>query len=88
MFAQAGFDDIAIAYPVSARRSGARVAELAAHARITVNVDSADGREGPQRRGRRRRRHDLGVQIDIDSGFGRCGVPIGRPRRDRGASRG
>ena len=49
-FAAAGFEDIAIAYPVVGEAKWARVAELATAARITVNVDSAHRRRGPQRR--------------------------------------
>ena len=75
VFAHAGFDDIVIAYPVVGEAKWRRVAALAATTRITVNVDSAVAAEGlsaaAARSGAR-----VHVQIDLDSGFGRCGVPI------------
>jgi D-serine deaminase-like pyridoxal phosphate-dependent protein len=76
VFAHAGFDDIAIAYPVVGEEKWARIAQLAATARITVNVDSV-----PAAGGLSAAATAVGatvyVQIDLDSGFGRCGVPAG-----------
>lgn len=76
VFADAGFDDIAIAYPVVGEAKWARIAELATTARVTVNVDSAAAAEGLSGAATA-----VGatvyVQIDLDSGFGRCGVPAG-----------
>src|SRR5262245_12310486 len=46
VFADAGFDDIAIAYPVVGEAKWQRIAQLAQRARITVNVDSAAAVEG------------------------------------------
>jgi D-serine deaminase-like pyridoxal phosphate-dependent protein len=74
VFAAAGFDDIAIAYPVVGAQKWQRIARLARQARITLNIDSAAAVEGISAAAR-----DEGatvhLQIDIDSGFGRCGVP-------------
>ena len=71
----AGFDDIVIAYPVigaSKWRAGSRSSR--AWRMIAVNVDSLTAAEGSAPRPLRRRLDRL--QIDIDTGFGRCGVPI------------
>jgi D-serine deaminase-like pyridoxal phosphate-dependent protein len=46
VYAQAGFDDIAIAYPVVGAAKWRRVAHLATTVRTTVNVDSAVAAEG------------------------------------------
>src|SRR5262245_10436124 len=74
IFAAAGFEDIAVAYPVVGEAKWARIAELATTARITVNVDSAAAAEGLSTAAAA-----VGatvyVQVDLDSGFGRCGVP-------------
>ncbi len=74
IFASAGFEDIAIAYPVVGEAKWARVAELATTARITVNVDSAPAAEGLSAAAAAVGA-TVHVQIDLDSGFGRCGVP-------------
>ena len=75
VFAQAGFDDIAIAYPVIGAAKWRRVADLAATTRMTVNVDSAIAAEGLSAAAAGAG-VTIFVQIDVDSGFGRCGVPI------------
>lgn len=74
VFAAHGFDDIVVAYPVFGEEKWARLAELARTTRITVNTDSAEAARGLSAAA------DaagvvLGVQIEIDSGFHRCGVP-------------
>ena len=76
VFAAAGFDDIAIAYPVIGADKWRRVAELAATARITVNVDSAIAAEGLSAAAVLAG-VTIAAQVDVDSGFGRCGVPMG-----------
>jgi D-serine deaminase-like pyridoxal phosphate-dependent protein len=75
VFAQAGFDDIVIAYPVVGAAKWRRVAELAEHARITVNVDSEAAAKGLSAAAASAG-VEIRVQIDVDSGFGRCGVPM------------
>jgi len=76
VFADAGFEDIAIAYPVVGETKWQRIARLAQHAKITLNVDSATAAAGISAAA-----SAAGVtvhlQIDLDSGFGRCGVPAG-----------
>jgi D-serine deaminase-like pyridoxal phosphate-dependent protein len=76
-FAAAGVDDICIAYPVFGERKWRRVAELAKRGvRVTVNCDSE-----PAARGLSRAAVEAGVtmnlQIDVDTGAGRGGVPVG-----------
>src|SRR5690349_4907320 len=70
---EAGITDILIAYPIVGPKKTMRVAELAQQARITVSLDSeevarglseATTREGTQ----------IGVLIEMDVGFGRCGI--------------
>jgi D-serine deaminase-like pyridoxal phosphate-dependent protein len=75
VFARGGFDDIAIAYPVVGDAKCRRVAELATIARITVNVDSAVAAEALSAAATAAGA-TVHVQIDLDSGFGRCGVPM------------
>jgi D-serine deaminase-like pyridoxal phosphate-dependent protein len=75
VFAKAGFDDIVIAYPVVGAAKWARVAELAGSARMTVNVDSAYAAEGLSAVALAAGA-TISVQVDVDTGFGRGGVPV------------
>ena len=70
LYVDAGFDDVVVAYPVVAEQACARLARLAAQARIGVNVEnheaaqrlsSAAVAEGAE----------LGVFVDLDTGLGR-----------------
>jgi D-serine deaminase-like pyridoxal phosphate-dependent protein len=74
VFAAAGFDDIAVAYPVYGEEKWVRLAVLARAARITVNADSPEALRGLSAAA-----VDAGVellvQLEIDTGFHRCGVP-------------
>src|SRR3954463_8174580 len=74
LYVDAGFDDVVVAYPVVAEQACARLARIAARARIGVNVEnhaaarrlsSAAVSGGAE----------LGVFVDLDTGLGRCGVP-------------
>src|SRR4051794_23868272 len=76
VFAAAGFDDIAVAYPVVGEAKWRRIARLAARVRRTVNVDSAAAAEGLSAAADAAGA-TVFVQIDLNSGFGRCGVPAG-----------
>ena len=76
VFADAGFDDIAIAYPVVGPTKWRRIADLARRAAITVNVDSAAAVEGISAAATDAET-TVNLQIDLDSGFGRCGIPAG-----------
>jgi D-serine deaminase-like pyridoxal phosphate-dependent protein len=75
VFAGAGFDDVVIAYPVVGDAKWQRIARLARLTRLTVNVDSETGAEGLSAAASAAGA-TVFVQIDLDSGFGRCGVPI------------
>jgi D-serine deaminase-like pyridoxal phosphate-dependent protein len=75
VYVAAGFEDVVVAYPVVAEEAARRLAELAARARIGVNVENqiaaralsdAAVAAGAQ----------LDVHIDLDTGLGRCGVPV------------
>ena len=73
VFAAEGFTDIVVAYPVVGPEKWRRLAELARACRLTVNVES-----GTAARGLSEAASSAGatllVQVDIDSGFHRCGV--------------
>ncbi|MGV9744409.1 alanine racemase [Rhodococcus zopfii] len=74
VFAEAGFDDLFIAYPlwVDAAR-GARLAALANRARVTVGVDSAEGARALATHAGTA----IEVLVEIDSGHHRTGVAPG-----------
>jgi len=76
VFVAAGCDDVVIAYPTVGEDKWARLAGMAAEARLTVNVDSehqarglsaAAGAAGAEMR----------VQIEIDTGLHRVGLDPG-----------
>src|SRR5690606_23921054 len=71
VFANAGFDDIFVAYPlwVDAAR-GARLRALAERIRITAGIDSAEGARAPAAHAGT----GIGVLVEIDSGHHRTGV--------------
>lgn len=74
-FAEAGVRDICIAFPVFGAPKWRRIAALAERGvRVTVNCDSE-----PAARGLSRAASDagvtLGLQIDVDTGLGRGGLP-------------
>lgn len=77
VMADAGLDDILIVYPLFGEKKLARLAALARRARITVALDSLEVAqhisEAAYREG-----VPIGVSIEFDTGFGRCGLPIDR----------
>ena len=73
VFAAAGFNDIAVAYPVVGPEKWRRLAELAQTCRVTVNVDSEVAARGLSEAATAAGTTLL-VQVDIDTGFHRCGV--------------
>ncbi len=73
VFAAAGFDDIVVAYPVVGSEKWRRLAELARTCRVTVNVDSEVAARGLSEAATAAGTTIL-VQVDIDTGFHRCGV--------------
>jgi D-serine deaminase-like pyridoxal phosphate-dependent protein len=76
-FAEAGVRDICIAYPVFGEPKWRRLAALAARGvRVTVNCDSEAAARGLSRAA-----VEAGVtlhlQVDVDTGLGRGGLPVG-----------
>jgi len=73
VFADAGFDDLFVAYPVVGEDKGRRLLALADRVRLAVGVDSAEGARTlatPFRADRR----TLDVLLKVDVGYGRVGV--------------
>jgi D-serine deaminase-like pyridoxal phosphate-dependent protein len=74
-FANAGIDDICIAYPVVGEVKWQRVAALAkTGASVTVNCDSQDAARGLSKAAAKAG-ITINVHIDIDSGLHRGGIP-------------
>ena len=72
-FADAGFDDLFVAYPVVGEDKGRRLVALADRVRLAVGADSVDGARTlaePFRAGGRA----LDVLLKVDVGYGRVGV--------------
>jgi len=73
VFADAGFDDLFVAYPVVGEDKGRRLLVLADRGRLAVGVDSVEGARtlaAPFRESGRA----LDVLLKIDVGYGRVGV--------------
>jgi D-serine deaminase-like pyridoxal phosphate-dependent protein len=73
VFADAGFDDLFVAYPVVGQDKGRRLLALADRVRLAVGVDSVEGARTlatPFRAARR----TLDVLLKVDVGYGRVGV--------------
>jgi D-serine deaminase-like pyridoxal phosphate-dependent protein len=73
-FVAAGCRDVVIAYPVVGHDKWQNVARLARDARMTVNVDSAEAVHGLSEAAKEAG-VKINVQIEVDSGFHRCGFP-------------
>jgi D-serine deaminase-like pyridoxal phosphate-dependent protein len=74
VFADAGFEDLFVAFPVVGEDKGRRLASLADRVRLAVGVDSVEGARtlaGPFRAAGRA----LDVLLKVDVGYGRVGVP-------------
>jgi D-serine deaminase-like pyridoxal phosphate-dependent protein len=78
LYADAGFEDVVIAYPVAGDAKWASVAALAGRVRIAVNVENPTAARGLSAAADAAGT-TVGVWLDVDSGLGRCGVPIDRP---------
>jgi len=73
VFADAGFDDLFVAFPVVGEDKGRRLLALADRVRLAVGTDSVEGGRtlaGPFREARR----SLDVVLKVDVGYGRVGV--------------
>ena len=73
---KAGLKDLLIAYPIVGSTKTHRLAELAQRATITVSLDSEEAARGISAALSERRSGgaSVGVLVELDVGFGRCGV--------------
>jgi D-serine deaminase-like pyridoxal phosphate-dependent protein len=76
VMAAAGLDNILIAYPVVGAQKVERLARLALRRAMTVALDSREAAEGISE-GLTARGASVDVLVEINTGFGRCGVTIG-----------
>jgi D-serine deaminase-like pyridoxal phosphate-dependent protein len=67
VMASGGIDDIMVAYPIVSTQKASRLAELAERTRLRVSLDSVEAV-------RCLRATDIGILVEVDVGFGRCGV--------------
>jgi D-serine deaminase-like pyridoxal phosphate-dependent protein len=74
----AGLADLLLAYPIVGPTKTRRLADLAQRAGITVSLDSEDAARGISaalsERGVGNGAEGVGVLVELDVGFGRCGV--------------
>ena len=73
LFVDHGIDDIFIAYPLWGVRKWERLCDLAQRAEVRVGADSYEIFEGISRAAVARGL-SIPVRIEVDTGFGRCGV--------------
>lgn len=78
VMAEAGLDDILLAYPLVGRIKLERLRALLERARVRVSLDSVEAAEGLGRVGRDRG-EAVEVLVEVDTGFGRLGRPPGPP---------
>ena len=69
----AGLDDLLIAYPIVGPTKTRRLADLAQRAAITVSLDSETAARGISA-ALAKRGTNVNVLVELDVGFGRCGV--------------
>jgi D-serine deaminase-like pyridoxal phosphate-dependent protein len=78
VMADAGLDDLLIAYPLVGDRKLRRLRDLMDRARVRVSLDSVEVAEGLGRVGRELGR-DVEVLVEVDTGLHRLGRPPGQP---------
>ena len=78
VMADAGLDDLLIAYPLVGERKLRRLRDLMDRARVRVSLDSVEVAEGLGRVGRELGR-DVEVLVEVDTGLHRLGRPPGQP---------
>lgn len=81
VFADAGFDDIHISYPLIGHAKANRLAALARRIRISASVDSEPNLETVEEAAIAAKTQ-IPVKIDFDSGAGRTGVPTPKAALD------
>lgn len=77
VMAHAGISDITIVYPLWGNNKWNRLAKLAKRVKISVAMDSLPVAEGISRAAREAG-VDVGIRLEFDTGFGRCGLPLER----------
>lgn len=75
VFAQAGFEDVRVAYPVMGRDKWQRLLDLTDRAEVSFCVDTAEGIRGASDFFAERE-HEAPVLLEIDTGHRRTGVPF------------
>ena len=73
VMAEAGLEDILVAYPVFGRSKACRLGQLARERKITVAMDSAEVAEGLSAAARETG-SKMDVLLEFDAGMRRCGV--------------
>ena len=69
----AGLDDVLIAYPIVGPTKTQRLADLAQRATITIALDSETAARGISAAAAKRE-SNVNILVELDVGFGRCGV--------------
>jgi D-serine deaminase-like pyridoxal phosphate-dependent protein len=77
VFAEAGFEDLFVAYPVVGEDKGRRLLALSERVRLAVGADGLEGARTAARPFREAGRA-LDVLLKVDVGYGRVGVPPGQ----------
>jgi D-serine deaminase-like pyridoxal phosphate-dependent protein len=75
VMANAGIPDIAVVYPLWGDSKWKHLGELAKRVRISVTMDSLPVAEGISRTAKQAG-VDVGIRLEFDTGFGRCGFPL------------
>src|ERR1043165_2796972 len=70
---KAGITDMLIAYPIVGEEKTTRLARIAEQAKITVSLDSEEAARGISAAATRQG-STIGVLVEMDVGFGRCGL--------------
>lgn len=73
VFVAAGIEDVVVGYPVYGQQKWDRAARLAHNARLTVHVENESAVDGWSAAARTAG-VNLGVRVEINTGFDRCGV--------------
>src|SRR6476661_4980100 len=71
---ESGIRDVLIAYPIATEHKAQRLANLAERARVAVSLDSEEAARTVSRQANERD-VTIGILVELDVGFGRCGVP-------------
>ncbi len=81
VMADAGLEDILIVYPILGELKLRRLTDLASRVRITVAADSLDVAQAISSHAVAAGRK-IGFLVEFNTGFGRCGLPVGIPSID------